>query len=228
MFEAIPTYVDLMYPTLQALRELDGKADHDAIDSRVIELANITDSQLSVVFPESGAQSGSKVVHRLAWARSYLKKLGAVETLERGIWALTPSGSKYLDLKDGDQLLRHHEHEMRIGKRPELFLKHVSERVESQGKHRITVRELLGEWEISRRGSAVIARIRRDLADVGLATDPPFEQVAIDEVIYLIHKPLSSNNDSVRDKRSATRTVTHSHDRELALSRLRSSFGGSR
>lgn len=80
----IPSYVDLMYPTLRALVELGDQSDHATIDEKVIELTGITSEQLAVEFPESSVQHGSKVKHRLAWARSYLKKLGAVETREKG------------------------------------------------------------------------------------------------------------------------------------------------
>src|SRR5690554_4654993 len=52
----IPSYVDLMYPTLRALVELGDQSDHATIDEKVIELTGITSEQLAVEFPESSVQ----------------------------------------------------------------------------------------------------------------------------------------------------------------------------
>ena len=70
----IPPYRDLMYPTLVAVRDLGGSAANAELEEAVPEVANISDEQLAVEYPEGSAQHGeSKVVNRLHWARSYLK-----------------------------------------------------------------------------------------------------------------------------------------------------------
>ena len=49
----IPTYVDLMRPTLAALDELGGSGTNEQIDAKVTELADITDGQLAVEYKEA-------------------------------------------------------------------------------------------------------------------------------------------------------------------------------
>ena len=75
----LPTYRDLMLPTLVAVDRLGGSAAIPEIEELVPEIAGISDEQLGVEFPEGSTQQGnSKVVHRLYWARTYLKKIGAL------------------------------------------------------------------------------------------------------------------------------------------------------
>jgi len=50
----------------------------------------LTDQQRSV---EHGTTGRSEVDYRMAWARTYLKKAGALENSARGVWRLTPRGA---------------------------------------------------------------------------------------------------------------------------------------
>jgi restriction system protein len=93
----IPTYRDLMYPTLVAVDKLGGSAAIAELDESVPELAKVTDEQLAVEYPAGSTLEGqSKVINRLHWARSYLKKIGALDNSARGVWSITEEGSKYL------------------------------------------------------------------------------------------------------------------------------------
>ena len=49
----------------------------------------------------------------------------------------------------------------------------------------MTVRDLLSHWGVRRRGSEVVTRIQRDLAEHNLETLPRFDQVAIDDEILV-------------------------------------------
>ena len=99
----IPTYRDLMYPTLVAVRELGGSAANAELEEAVPAVAGITDDQLAVEYPEGSSQHGeSKVVNRLHWARTYLKKIGALENSERSVWSITPHGLTYLEMSPAD------------------------------------------------------------------------------------------------------------------------------
>ena len=178
----IPSYADLMYPTLQALDFLAGEGSKHEIDETVIKQLELTAGQLAVEYPEDAQQTGSKIVHRLAWARSYLKKLGAIESQGRGVWGLTSEGRHLLGL--GELEVRHREHELRVGKRPDAFLKHVAQEIEDTPR-RMTVRDLIAEWGVRRRGAAVVARISRDLAQVGMTTEPAFDSVPLGGAIEL-------------------------------------------
>lgn len=112
---SIPTYVDLLLPTLKALDQLGGSGTNGEIDEAVSEMMGLSDAQLSVAFPSEARQKGSKVAHRLAWARSYLKKLGAVNNSERGVWTVEPTARTYLDTDptEGANALRAADAEMR-------------------------------------------------------------------------------------------------------------------
>ena len=88
---SLPTYKNMMNPTLQALRDLGGSATIEELYNQVIEIMELTDDQLEVIHnPEQGSQT--KIEYRLAWTRSYLKKYGLLENSSRGIWALTKKG----------------------------------------------------------------------------------------------------------------------------------------
>jgi restriction endonuclease Mrr len=111
----IPTYGDLMWPTLGALEELGGSGTKDEIDESVISAGQFTEEQLEVTFAPEATQTGSKIVHRLAWARTYLKKIGAATNSSRGVWAITPMGREILTegeangrktLQEGDREVR--------------------------------------------------------------------------------------------------------------------------
>ena len=83
----IPTYDRLMNPLLQALRELGGSGSTDEIYQRVAENLKLPEDVLSVSHdPETSNQT--EVQYRLAWARTYLKKFGFLESPQRGLWSL--------------------------------------------------------------------------------------------------------------------------------------------
>ena len=103
----IPTYIDLMRPTLEALAELGGEGTNESVDAKVIEVAGLTAEQVAVEFEPEQSQTGSKVLHRAAWARTYLKKAELIENPERGQWILLDAGREILDVEphEADQLL---------------------------------------------------------------------------------------------------------------------------
>ena len=83
----IPTYDRLMNPLLQAVRELGGSGSTDEIYQRVAENLKLPEDVLSVSHdPETSNQT--EVQYRLAWARTYLKKFGFLESPQRGLWSL--------------------------------------------------------------------------------------------------------------------------------------------
>ncbi len=87
----IPAYDQLMNPTIQALRALGGSGGIEEIYLGVAKLMSLDDEQMAVLHdPEKGSQT--EIEYRLAWARTYLKKFGVLETSSRGIWALTADG----------------------------------------------------------------------------------------------------------------------------------------
>jgi restriction system protein len=87
---AIPTQSVLMWPTLEALKELGGSARIDEINQRVIDLEGFTEEQLAIKRRPSDRMS--VIEYRLAWARSGLKLIAAIENSARGVWSITETG----------------------------------------------------------------------------------------------------------------------------------------
>jgi restriction system protein len=83
----IPRFADLMWPTLQALKALGGSAAVRDIYDKVVEFARFTEEQQNVSHGRY-----SEIEYRLAWARSYLKTVGALENRSRGAWSVTDKG----------------------------------------------------------------------------------------------------------------------------------------
>ena len=103
----IPTFDVLMSPLVQALKSLGGSGTIEEINTKVAEIAGLTDAQLEVL--HNPAKGGvTEVEYRLAWSRTYLKQYGILENSSRGIWALTPAGSKIdrLDEKEVARVVR--------------------------------------------------------------------------------------------------------------------------
>jgi restriction system protein len=87
----VPTYDELINPTLEALHLLGGSGTIEEIYSKVTEIYSFTPEQLAMLHdPEKGSQT--QIEYRLAWARTYLKKYGLIENSGRGVWALTAEG----------------------------------------------------------------------------------------------------------------------------------------
>jgi restriction system protein len=86
----IPQYHELMWPALQATKELGGSATVSEMNERVMASAGITEEQQAVPHGEDGRMS--EVEYRLHWARTHLKGIGALENSARGVWAATDRG----------------------------------------------------------------------------------------------------------------------------------------
>ncbi len=100
----VPTFDTLMNPLIQALKSLGGSGTIEEMYNKVSEIAGLSDEQLELLHdPKKGGQT--EIEYRLAWSRTYLKRYGVLENSSRGVWALTPMGSK-LDRVDEKDVLR--------------------------------------------------------------------------------------------------------------------------
>ena len=96
-----------MYPTLIAVRNLGGSATKSELLERVPEIAGVTDEQLAVLFPEgSGHQGESKVLYRIPWACTHLKRIDALDNSQRGVWSITQKGLDYLEMDRVEEALK--------------------------------------------------------------------------------------------------------------------------
>ncbi|MEE9553388.1 MAG: restriction endonuclease [candidate division Zixibacteria bacterium] len=87
---AVPKYYEMMDSTIEALKQLGGSASITELEETIAAILGLSDNDLNEI--HSGNRT--KFSYRLAWTRTYLKLYGLLENSERGIWALTPKGSK--------------------------------------------------------------------------------------------------------------------------------------
>lgn len=148
----IPTYRDLMYPTLVALDQLGGSASISELEEAIPSIAGVSDEQLAVEYPPGSSTSGSKVINRLHWARTYLKKIGAIDNSSRGVWSITADGKAYLGLEpeEADARLKSEDNRVRAEMRKQRIEREGGEddlEAESEGDELDWRDELLAEMK---------------------------------------------------------------------------------
>ena len=87
--DQVPTYEDLLWPTLKVLEALGGSATIQELSEQLAVEMRLSDAVLDIPH-KNGSQS--EVDYRAAWARTYLKWIGAVENSSKGVWAITEAG----------------------------------------------------------------------------------------------------------------------------------------
>jgi restriction system protein len=85
----VPSFDEMMSPTLEALKNSGGSATNQELLAQVTQLMNLPDDVQSL---PHGDGPRTEVEYRLLWARTYLRKVGAIESSERGVWSITPIG----------------------------------------------------------------------------------------------------------------------------------------
>lgn len=94
MAPKVPEYRQYMNPILDALRALGGSATIEELNSHVASAMKLTDDQLAVLHDPERRGGQTEIAYRMAWARTYLKAAGLLTNSERGVWSLTPEGSR--------------------------------------------------------------------------------------------------------------------------------------
>lgn len=85
----IPSYDEMIWPTLRALKELGDSGSNQEIEERAAALLGLSDSQLGLLHKDGPK---TEVSYRMAWARTYLSKIEAVSSSGRAIWSITDYG----------------------------------------------------------------------------------------------------------------------------------------
>jgi len=85
----VPTFDEMMWPTLQALKETGGSASNQELLTRVAQLMAIPEEVQNL---PHGDGPRTEVEFRLQWARTWLGKVGAIQNSERGVWSITAAG----------------------------------------------------------------------------------------------------------------------------------------
>jgi len=99
----LPELPKLMLATLRALRELGGSAGLHELDEHVIELEGVSEEEQAYTMPDGQTL---KLKYYLRWARTYLKRGGALENSARGVWGLTETGEKIDSLAETEAIYR--------------------------------------------------------------------------------------------------------------------------
>lgn len=92
--EDLPSYSDLILPTVQAVSSLGGSAKASEITGQVLTDLDPSDEMLAVSQPNR--PEASVLQERINWARSYAKLIGALDSPSRGVFLLTPLGRRLL------------------------------------------------------------------------------------------------------------------------------------
>ena len=85
----LPSYIDLMFPVLEALAEADYSARREEIVESVSNRQGFSNAQLEQRYEHSGVPI---IRYRIGWALNYLEKIDAVENSSQGVWSITESG----------------------------------------------------------------------------------------------------------------------------------------
>ena len=93
----LPTYRELIYPTLRAVASLGGSAQGAEITDALTELLKVTPEQLAVTYD---GRLKSVLIDRMDWARSYAKLAGALDSPRRGLFILSNLGKHILSLPE--------------------------------------------------------------------------------------------------------------------------------
>ena len=112
----MPTYRELMYPTLRAVASLGGSAQGGEITDALTELLGATPEQLAITYD---GRPKSVLIDRMEWARSYAKLGGALDSPQRGLFVLTNLGKSILSLpeEEGQAQLAQLDRDVRAARR---------------------------------------------------------------------------------------------------------------
>lgn len=93
--QSVPSFQYFFSPIVDVLRATSdsGPMTIAALDAEVAKQLRLSDDVLSVMHdPEHKDQS--EVCYRMAWARTYLKKVGLIDNPTRGTWCITELGRR--------------------------------------------------------------------------------------------------------------------------------------
>jgi len=113
-----------MWPTLQAVKQLEGSGTNSEILATVVEIEGFSEEIQNVPHAEGRK---SLLDYNLAWAKTYLKKGGALNNSQRGVWSITDRGEN-LQEREMREIVR----EVRLDRRPSSQRTTVTSDVENE------------------------------------------------------------------------------------------------
>lgn len=97
----MPDLPAMMYATVKALKEIGSSATIQELDEKVVELEGLTEEEQAIQMPND---TRLKVNYFLAWARTYLKRGGAITNSSRAVWSLTELGEKVYSVAEARRI----------------------------------------------------------------------------------------------------------------------------
>lgn len=101
---ALPTYPKLVLPTIQAVADLGGSATAREVTEQVLAIVQPTEEMLAVTSPKRPDKP--IFLDRVAWARSYAKLIGALESPKRAVFLVTSLGRELLEMPEEEGYAR--------------------------------------------------------------------------------------------------------------------------
>jgi len=74
---------------LRALKAMGGSGTNEELLNKIIEIEQIAPAVQAI---EHSDHRQSRLNYNLAWAKTYLKKVGAIDNSRRGVWSITKDG----------------------------------------------------------------------------------------------------------------------------------------
>jgi restriction system protein len=96
----LPTYSQLILPTIRAIAGLGGSAKAQEITTQLLEDLAPTEGMLAASYPSR--PDDSVLLERVQWARSYAKLCGALESPKRGVFLITALGKQLLTMPEAE------------------------------------------------------------------------------------------------------------------------------
>lgn len=85
--ENVPKFSDLLEPTFKAIKTLGGSAKNDEIIKQIVSDLKLSNEVVDII--HAGTTSRTELDYQVAWAKTYLKNYGAIESSARSVWTIT-------------------------------------------------------------------------------------------------------------------------------------------
>jgi restriction system protein len=89
----LPPFASYFVPTIKCLKAKGGSTTIQEMEDDVASAIALSDELRAILHGEGPL---TQFGYELAWVRTYLKKVGALDNSERGVWRLTPLGGSHV------------------------------------------------------------------------------------------------------------------------------------
>lgn len=90
-----PRYPELINPVFKALQENGGSGTVSEIHDKVLEQLHLPQKAVEELHKNTNQ---TELEYQLAWARTYLRKYGAIESSARGVWSIVQGYAEIADI----------------------------------------------------------------------------------------------------------------------------------